>query len=452
MAREEVFFERKIYAKMKEWKEKWSDSYALLIEGARRVGKSTSVREFSKREFRTSLIIDFYSPKDGTLEIFGKYSTDYTKLFTELQALYNIDLFEGESVVVFDEVQKYPKAREMIKGLVEYGRYSYIETGSLISIKKNAEKILIPSEEMRFEMHPMDFEEYCWAMGERKKVEFAKDKFEKKEPMGQSMHNALMELYKTYMLVGGMPQAISKYLGSHRYSDVETVKRQIISLYHEDLGKVPIKYGTVAKSIFDNIPSILSGHGKTFRPGTIRKGSRTSDYLDSMLWLEDSKICNMCYQNHDSNIAVGLDSDTIVLKPYLLDTGLLLTMSFERGIVTGEEVQRAFIADHLSINEGMFFENSVAQELKSKDHDLYFVKFYSGSDKKNPKEVDFIIPDGKKIVPIEVKSSASSRHRSLDLFSEKYKSRVKTRYVIHGKDLRIDGDTFYIPIYMTMFI
>lgn len=449
---ENEFFERKLYDKLKEWKKDWSKEYALLLEGARRVGKSTLVKEFSKNEFRSALIIDFYRPKNGTIEIFERYRNDYDRLFTELQALYNIDLYDNESVIVFDEVQLYPVAREMIKGLVEYGHYAYIETGSLLSIKKNVEKIMIPSEEMRVEMHPMDFEEFCWAEGESKKIELARNAFEKREPLGRGMHEALIDLYKTYMIVGGMPQAVMKYHTTRRYSDVEVVKNQIVSLYHDDLGKVPTNHGMQAKEIFDNIPSILSKHEKTFRPGNIRKNSRMSNYLESMLWLEDSKICNMCYRNNDPNIAMGLNSDNFSLKPYLLDTGLLMTMSFQRSLTTGEEIQTAFVRDRLSINEGMFFENSVAQELRANGHELYFAKFYTDENKKHTAEVDFVLPAGKKIIPIEVKSSSSNRHVSLDRFSEKYKQRVKTRYVIHSRDLRTNGDTVYIPIYMTMFL
>ncbi|MBO4348190.1 MAG: ATP-binding protein, partial [Candidatus Methanomethylophilaceae archaeon] len=440
---EEVFV-RSIYDKMLEWKLEWSDGYALLIKGARRVGKSTAVREFARREFRTAMVIDFYSPRPGTLEVFEMYWNDYGRLFTELQAIYSIDLYEGESVVVFDEVQRYPRAREMIKGLVEDGRYRYIETGSLITLSCASAGIMIPSEEYRVDMHPMDFHEFCIAMGESRKWELAKEGFDRMEPVG-AVHKELMEIYKTYMVVGGMPQAVARFKKTRRYSDVEKVKDGILSLYHEDLAKIPVNGGNAAKRIFDLVPSMLSRHEKRFRPGGVKKGSRTSDYLDSIMWLKDSRICNVCMEIRDLQAALDLTADETSLKCYLLDTGLLLTQAFNERVLERDDVRGAFVRGRLGMNEGMLFENSVAQELVSCGIDLRFSRFYT--DDKHVGEVDFVV-GGRRPVPIEVKSGNSSRHASLDRFMERNAGRVGKAYVIHAADLRIDGPLTYLPAYM----
>ena len=437
-------FTRGIYSKMLEWRERWSDGTALLIEGARRVGKSTIVKTFAEAEFKSALIIDFYKPLSGTIEIFERYGNNYDRLFTELQALYSIKLHNNESVVVFDEVQLYPRAREMIKGLVEDGRYRYIETGSLITLRCRSANIMVPSEEYRLDMHPLDFHEFCMAIGESMKWDLVQENFINRAPMGP-LHDEMMELYKTYMIVGGMPQSVNRFRKTRRYSDVEKVKSGIIDLYHEDLMKIPVNDGNTAKRIFDLIPAMLSKHEKRFRPGSIRKGSRTADYLDSILWLRDSHICNICNEVTDPQVAMDLTTEETSLKCYLLDTGLLLTQAFNHNILGRKEVQEAFLHNRLNLNQGMIFENAVSQELVACDIDLRFSRFYI--DDKHMNEVDFIV-GGRKVVPIEVKSGPSSRHVSLDRFMERNGKRVGEAYVVHGSDLRVDGKIIYIPIYM----
>jgi len=441
-----TLFRRKIYQDLLDWKRN-NGEYALLIEGARRVGKSTIVKAFADAEYESSLIIDFSNPLNDTVIAFEKYHADLDALFYHLQAIYGVKLAERKSLIVFDEVQFYPKARQLIKHLVQDGRYDYIETGSLISIRKNVENILIPSEELHIVMNPMDFEEFCWAGGDEITFSLIREHFKNHEPLGQIIHRNIMEKYKTYMIVGGMPQAVSKYYSTKDMSEVESVKQSIIKLYRNDMGKIPVGNGTKAQLIFENIPSLLSHHRKIFRPGTIKKSTSSRDYYDSVMWLKEAFICNICRRSTDPNIMLKLDLDDGSFKCYLMDTGLLMTLSAENNVLGNAEVATAFMKDKLSINEGMLFENSVAQNLVSSGHELFFYEFYTNGNNR-VHEVDFLFTEGMKIIPIEVKSSSSSRHSSLDEFIKKYKRRVTKPIVIHPKDLREDGGVLYIPIYM----
>lgn len=443
-----MVMKRKIYDELVKWKNNDEGKTAILIEGARRVGKSTIAREFASNEYRSHLFIDFVKPLPGTLEAFEKYRHDTGLLLSNLSLLYNVRLIERKSLIIFDEIQRYPPAREMIKYLVEDGRYDYLETGSLISIKMNVKDIQIPSEEVRIRMHPMDFEEFLWASGDEVTFAHVKECFYNKKPLGQILHGTIMEKYKTYMLVGGMPQAVLSYVRNHDLQDAESVKRNIIKLYSDDMLKIDVVSGAKAKMVFESIPSMLSSHKKTFRPGSIRNDARTAEFSDGIMWLEESRICNICRSNNDPNSAMNLNRDAKSMKCYMGDTGLLITMSFNDGTVTTREVMEALIKDRLSINQGMFFENSVAQSLVSSGRGLFFTEFYDKGDRKHLFEVDFLIVRGKKITPVEVKSSVSSKHRSLDLLMEKYPSRIEEAFVVHGKDLRIDGKTTYVPIYM----
>ena len=442
------YFTRKIYGELLDWKKNWAGEYALLIEGARRVGKSTVVKEFAGNEYESCLFIDFGNPRPNTLDYFRKYSSDLDSLFGLLQMEYGVTLRKGKSLVVFDEIQEYPEARQLIKYLVADGRYDYIETGSLISIKKNVEHIQIPSEEMHIDMHPMDFEEFCLACGDSVTADTIRRHYSEMTPLGQDLHAAIAEKFRTYMMVGGMPQAVKEYVRSKDMKRVETVKKNIIQLYRGDMGRIPVGNGTKARAVFDRIPALLSAHRKVFRPGAVKKGSRSSDYYDSVKWLEEARICNTCYNVGDPNVALNLDSDADSFKCYLLDTGLLVSLAFDMDSVTDGELLSAFLHGRLSVNKGMFFENSVAQQLRSAGHGLHFHEFCRKEDPKHAYETDFLLTSGKYIRPIEVKSSISNRHVSLDFFCEKYRGRVTIPTVIHPKDLRVDGDTVYLPIYM----
>ena len=439
-------FERKIYNQLKDWKERSRGRSALLIEGARRVGKSTLVEEFGKREYRSYLLIDFMRPLPGTVDIFESYSHDIGLLISNLSLLYGVRLYERESLVVFDEIQKYPKARELIKYLIQDGRYDYIETGSLISIRENVKGIQIPSEEESIQMNPMDFEEWLWACGDLDSMGMIRSHFDRREPLGRVMHSVMMDKFRTYMVVGGMPGAVSAYLRDHDVSASEDVKRQIIQLYRNDMRKnehAPLQ----TLRLFDTVPSRLSKRSKVFRPGSVEKGTITDDYGGAFEWLSESKIVSMCVSNTDPNPAMNLDNDRGRLKLYLLDTGLLITLAMDTGVVD-RSIFAQLARSKIGINEGMLSENYVAQALTASGHRLYFHEFYMKGDDRNLYEVDFILVKGKKIIPVESKSSKSGAHTSLDNFMGIYRKRIDGAIVLHHKDVRVDGDIIYLPIYM----
>ena len=445
-------FERKIYARMLDWKDKYSNGYALLIEGARRVGKTTIAEEFAKREFESHLLIDFTTVTDETKQWFEDYTDDFDTLFRQLQFRYGTVLKKGKSVVIFDEVQAFPKARQLIKHLVKDGRYSYIETGSLISLKQNVEGILIPSEEMRIQMHPLDFEEFLWAQGDVTTVNLLRGSFESLTPLGDSVHKHLMRKYTTYMLVGGMPQAVEAFVESNNFDEVETVKKTIVDLYRDDTAKFKSGQGSKARRILDRIPALLSRHDKRFSPSQLKKGSRTREYFDSVVWLGESKMVNICHDVSDPGPAMGLSIDDHSFKLYMLDTGLLISASFLSNIDTYTELYDMMLRGKLNVNKGMLLENMVAQELVAKNYELLFCRFQV-KETNNPQEVDFLLVKNGRVLPIEVKSGAdSTSHISLDRFLIKFKGVTDRAYVIHTKDLRVDGNITYLPAYMTMFI
>ena len=440
-------FRRKIYDKLIDWKNKWSSEYAILLEGARRVGKSTIVEEFAKNEYGSYLLIDFNHVTKDVISVFETYSYDIDKLLSTLQMVCNIRLEPGRSLVVFDEVQKYPKARELIKYLVKDGRYDYIETGSLITLKQNTRNIQIPSEEMHLRMFPMDFEEWCWACGFEDMFGAVKEAYEKREPLMDSVHRTVMEQFKTYMLTGGMPQAVSKYVETRDMATVETVKKVILDLYRDDMSKIGGSAGTKALAIFEEIPSMLSTHRKNFRPGMIKKNVRQTYFSPGIEWLTSARICEKCKVTTDPDLTGNLNNGE-PFKCYLLDSGLLMSLAFDNGVLSMPEVYSAFTRGRLSINEGMLFENVAAQLLSSSGKELHYVELKKKKDDKNVYEIDFILPKGKKITPIEVKSSTSSKHDSLDFFMEKYAKRIDGAVIVHPKNMRSEGKILYLPIYM----
>ncbi|MCQ2071049.1 MAG: AAA family ATPase [archaeon] len=440
-------FRRKIYDELLDWKNKWAREYAILLEGARRVGKSTIVEEFAKNEYDSYLIIDFNHVNKDVLSVFEKYNHDIDKLLSVLQIVCNVRLIWGKSLIVFDEVQKYPQARGLIKYLVKDGRFDYIETGSLITLKQNTRDIQIPSEEMHLRMFPMDFEEWCWACGFEEMPSIIREAYDKREPLMELVHRSVMEQFKTYMLTGGMPQAVSKYTETHDMVSVETVKKVILDLYRDDMYKIGGSAGAKAKAVFEEIPSILSTHRKNFRPGLIKKNTRQTYFASGIEWLTSARICEKCRITMDPDISGNLNNGE-PFKCYLLDTGLLMTLAFDGGVLSMPEVYSAFTRGKLSVNEGMLFENVVAQLLRSSGKELHYIEFREKENAKNVYEIDFILSKGKKITPVEVKSSVSSKHRSLDIFVEKYSKRIEQPVVVHSKNLRIDNNILYIPIYM----
>lgn len=442
-----MIFKRKILEELKEWKELDDGRTALLIEGARRVGKTTVSVEFARTEYKSFIIIDFSEMNEDLMDLFTNHASDLDVFFRRLQLSFGVKLHERKSVIIFDEVQMFPRARQMIKSLVRDRRYDYIETGSLISLRKNVIDIRIPSEEHVIEMHPMDFEEWMWANGKETTYEMLKTSFESRMPLGLHAHKALMEEFRTYMVVGGMPQAVDRFVETNDYMSAERVKNDILKLYESDIMKLPDKARNQAYSLLHSIPANLSSQKKTFSPGRIMKGARSRSFTWAIDWFIKAKIINPCFLCNDPDTAMALTRDASRLKLYFLDTGLLMTLAFGSDKKMLEEAYRNLIAGRLSINEGMFFENVVAQQLAVRNCELYFHEFRDGESQLY--EIDFIIPDARGIIPVEVKSSVSSKHRSLDLFMKKYRTRIEQTYVVHAKDLREDGGITYIPVYMT---
>jgi len=452
-----MVFKRKIYDRMLNWKKTRNGKSALLIEGARRIGKSTIVEEFAKQEYKSYILIDFSKTDSKIRNIFKNHLTELDVFFQLLQVQTNKKLHTRDSLIVFDEIQKYPRAREAIKALVEDGRYDYIETGSLISIKENVEDILIPSEEHSIRMYPMDFEEFCMACGEEQLLDYIKTCFDKKIEVERDIHQKAMLLIKQYLIVGGMPQSVNAYLeGGKSFFEADIVKREILSLYRKDIQKASKKYMTKTLQIYDGIPGYLSKHEKRVKINDIDAGQVTNSLGDAFFWLADSMIANECFGCNDPNVGLSLNEDRTYVKCYMGDTGLLFSHAFSEKEITEGELYKKLLNDRLSINKGMLFENLVAQMLVANGHDLYFYTHYNSEKHRNDIEIDFMVSNGSKtnykINPVEVKSSKNYTTTSLTAFKNKYKKRVETSYVIHPKNLRTDNEIMYMPVYMTFLL
>lgn len=439
-------FKRKIYAKMLEWKSESKGRTALLIEGARRIGKSTIVEEFAQREYETYILIDFNKASEEVKSLFNDLM-DLDFIFLRLQAIFHKSLRPRKSVIIFDEVQKCPNARQAIKYLVADGRYDYIETGSLISIKKNTESITIPSEEDRLQMHPMDFEEFRWAMNDEVTIPTLSKFFERKLPLGAAFRTTMRGL-RLYALVGGMPQAVVEYLETNDLRKVDAIKRKIIKLYTEDFLKLDPS-GNMSK-LFESIPAQLSrGANRYVTSSIIGKVGKVSE--NSLLQqLEDSKTVNVCYHCDDPNVGMALTQNQERFKLFVCDTGLFVTLAFWDKNFTENVIYERMLSDKLSANLGYVYENLVAQMLTAKGDKLFYHTW--AQDEKHNYEIDFILSRGKKICPIEVKSSGYRTHASLDAFCEKFSERIQDRYLIYTKDLGHNEQVQHIPTCFTLFI
>ena len=444
---------RKIYNKLLEWKQESNGEYALLIDGARRVGKSYIVRQFAEKEYRSCVILDFNLVSKSIKDLFENGLDNLDRFFMYLSNYTGKTLYTRDTLIVFDEVQQYPKARAAIKYLVKDGRYDYIETGSLISIKKNVEGIVIPSEEEHIKMFPMDFEEFLWAMGEEMLMPFIKDCFERKKPLGQLMHRRAMDYFRLYMIVGGMPQAVEKYVETRDFAKVDKLKRRILELYRSDISKYAKGYDTKVKSIFEEIPSQLQKHEKKFRLSALKEGARARDYETAFFWLDDAMIINSCYNTTEPNVGLNLNKDTNTMKCYMADTGLLISHAFDANEIVSEDLYRKILLDKLEMNSGMIVENIVAQMLRTAGHKLFFYSNASMTDKDSRMEIDFLIAKSKittrhNISPIEVKSSVRYTLTSLRKCIAKYGSCLSTAYVIHPADLKEEDNIVFLPLYM----
>lgn len=439
-------YKRKIYEKMLQWKEESQGCSALLIEGARRIGKSTIVEEFAKKEYDSYILIDFNRASAAVIALFDDLM-DLDFIFLSLQTIYHKTLKERKSLIIFDEVQRCPKARQAIKYLVADGRYDYIETGSLISIKRNTENITIPSEEVRLPMYPMDYEEFRWALKDEASVPALKMFFDEKHALG-GVHRNIMKDFRLYILVGGMPQAINKYIETKDLQKVDAEKRKIISLYADDFLKLDPS-GSTSK-LFFNIPAQLNKNAGRYTPSAIigRVSSKKSN--DFLQQLEESKVVNIAYHCDDPNVGMAQTKNSNKFKMFVCDTGLFVTLCFWDKNFTENIIYEQMLTDKLSVNLGYVYENLVAQMLIANGNRLYFHTW--SVDAKHNGEIDFLISRGKKICPIEVKSSGYKTHASLDAFCKKYQSRVSKRFLIHTKDFAQDGVTLAIPAYFTMFV
>lgn len=444
---------RKVYDNLLSWK-KDNGKTALLIEGARRVGKSTVVEEFAKNEYKSYVLIDFSIANDEIKSLFKKYASNLNDLFFFLTSITGVTLYERQSLIIFDEVQLFPPARQLIKHLVKDNRYDYIETGSLLSIKRNVENILIPSEERAIKMHPLDFEEFCSALGREDIITIIRSHFDNLKPLGE-IHSTIMKLFRQYILIGGMPQAVVEYLKTNDYTKVDRIKKDILKLYRNDIAKYAKGYEHKVLSIFDEIPSQLTKHEKKFMLSSLSKDARFRDYEDAFTWLDEAMITNTCFNASDPNLGLSLNSDRLTLKIYMADTGLLLSHAFSENDEMHQDVAKAIVQDRLEINNGMIFENIVAQMLTALNKKLYFYSRADNQDRSNTMEIDFLIIDKTKptkISPVEVKSGKNYTTSSLNKFSLKFHAKLGKKYLIHTKDLfQKDGIT-YIPVYMTMFL
>lgn len=450
-----MVFRRKIYDKLLNWKNEAKGSKAVLIEGARRIGKSTICEEFAKNEYESYILIDF-AKKDKTVEsYFSQYLTDLDTFFMMLSTYFKTKLINRKSLIIFDEVQMFPQARAAIKYLVADGRYDYIETGSLISVKENVKDIVIPSEERSIKMYPLDFEEFVWALGEDLLLEYIKKCFENRKPLERNIHNKAMLLFKQYLLVGGMPKPVVLFIENNKdFSKADEEKRDILKLYRNDIMKIKAQYRAKVLAIFDSIPGLLSQHEKRVVFKDIQEGSFADQYNESFFWLSDSMISNECFLTSDPDVGLSINEVRTYVKCYLGDTGLLVSHAFDENELLENEVYSQILNDKLNLNEGMFFENVIAQMLTSSGHKLYFYTHYSKEKHRNDIEIDFLLSNNSKLkyklYPIEVKSGKNYKTSSLLRFKEKYKSRIGECYIIHPMNLSLKDDILCIPPYMTM--
>lgn len=445
---------RKIYDKMLSWKNESNGKTALLIDGARRVGKSYVAEEFSKNEYKSYILIDFNRAGKDLLELFDRYLDDLDTFFLFLSQYYNKKLYTRESIIIFDEVQLCPRARAAIKYLVADGRYDYMETGSLVSIKKNVKNIVIPSEERHIKMFPMDFEEFLWALGNDNLMDLIRICFEKTTPLGQAMHRKTMDYFRQYLIVGGMPQAVLSYVEEKDFDKVDAIKRDILELYRADISKHAEGYELKAQAIYDEIPAQLQKHEKKFKLSSIKKEARMRDYEDALFWLTDAMIINPCYNTTEPSIGLKMNMERTTLKCYMADTGLLISHAFDENTIVSEELYKKLLFDKLEVNNGMIVENIVAQMLVANGHKLYFYSNPSNEDTASKMEIDFLIAKSKttsrhNISPIEVKSGKNYTLTSLRKCIKKYYEQLHTPYVIHTSDVKIEEGIVYIPLYMT---
>ena len=444
---------RKVYDELLDWKHRRQGRTAILIDGARRIGKSYIAEEFARKEYKSYILVDFNRADRRLTEIFDNYLNDLNVFFMQLSAYYGVRLYERDSLVIFDEVQLFPRARAAIKYLVADGRYDYIETGSLVSINRNVKDIVIPSEEHRIPMYPMDFEEFLWALGDETTMPFIRYCFERKVPLGP-VHRKTMDLFRQYMIVGGMPQAVLAFRENRDFEETDAAKRDILALYRADIEKYAVGYESKVKSIFDWIPAELQRHEKRFRLADISENARYRSYESSFFWLADARIVNICYAATEPTVGLKMRADNTALKCYMADTGLLISHTFDEKMIAAEKLYHRLLLDKLEINQGMLVENIAAQMLCAAGHKLYFYSSYSKKEASERMEIDFLIQKSSitnrhNISPIEVKSTSRYTTSSLGKFAAKYAEQLSVKYVLHTADFYEKDGIVYMPLYMT---
>ena len=443
-----MVFKRKIYSELLKWKQLDEGKTAVLIQGARRIGKSTIVKEFAKNEYESYILVDFAACSTEIRDLFNDIS-DLNRIFMRLQLEYGVELKERKSVIIFDEVQFAPKARQAIKYLVKDGRYDYIETGSLISIRKNVKDILIPSEEIKLQMNPMDYEEFNCALGDTTTIKLLQECFHNRTSLGDAANRKLMRNFRLYMLIGGMPQAVSSYIETNNLEKVDRVKRSILTLYEDDFNKIDPS-GNASK-IFRQIPAQLTNNANRYLTWSATNGKRNYELAEIISEIKESMVVNMAYHANDPSVGMSLHKNPERYKMFLSDTGLFVTLAFWDKKFTDNIIYNKLLSDKLSADLGYIYENIIAQMLKAAGHELYYYTFPTDSGKHNY-EVDFLINNEDKICPIEVKSSGYKTHASIDAFCRKFSSRIRYKYLVYTKDLHKDKDVLCIPAYMAMFL
>ena len=441
-------FKRKIYNKLLEWKQESDGKTALLIEGARRIGKSTVVEEFGKNEYESYILIDFSTASKTVKELFEDLS-DLDYLFLQLQLQYKVDLHERKSLIIFDEVQLCPLARQAIKSLVKDHRYDYIETGSLISIRRNVQDILIPSEERKIGMYPMDYEEFLWALGDTTTIPLLKKIFEAKKPVGEQMNRKLLRDFRLYMLVGGMPQAVNEYIQKNNFRKVDEVKRDILNLYEDDFKKID-PTGKISL-LFDAIPAQLNKNASRYQVSSVLEGERAESILELIAELKDSKTVLVSYHSNDPNAGMSSNKDLTKFKLFLCDTGLFTTLMFKDKDFTENVIYEKLLNDKLNANLGYLYENVVAQILTANGNEMFYHSFLNETSR-HIYEIDFLLARKNKVCPMEVKSSGYKTYTSLDMFMKKFSDRILWRYLVYTKDLKKDEDIICLPVYMVQFL
>ncbi|MCD7725195.1 MAG: AAA family ATPase [Clostridiales bacterium] len=441
-------FKRKIYDKLLEWKNESDGRTALLVEGARRIGKSTVVEEFAKNEYESYILIDFSRASKAVKSLFEDTS-DLNYLFLQMQLQYKVDLHERKSLIVFDEVQQCPLARQAIKALVQDHRYDYVETGSLISIKRNVRDILIPSEERKISMYPMDYEEFLWAIGDTTTTPLLKRIFDAGKPIGDQIHRKLLRDFRLYMLVGGMPQAVNEYIETNNLGKVDQIKRDILNLYADDFKKID-STGKLSY-LFDAIPAQLNKNASRYQVSGVLKEERAESVLELIAELKDSRTVLVSYHANDPNAGMANNKDLGKFKLFLCDTGLFTTLMFKDRDFTENIIYEKLLSDKLSTNLGYLYENVVAQTLSTNGYELFYHTFMNGKTRRNY-EVDFILARRNKICPLEIKSSGYKTHASLDAFSKKFSDRILSKYLVYTKDFSKDEDVIGLPIYLVQFL